>query len=215
MAAADDVRLVLPETGVCTTRFPAEASEAAGCCGGPAPRDVDACCVADAVAKDEGKAGCGCAGRGVSASAAEAFVERASSAPSWRVVIPVLGRDADPCLGLVLLSAGRARRADRRRHGLAAGVGRRRPVARPAHGRLRLAAGRRQHPAPRRPSRPRHERRLARLRPGRSGALAQPADLHRSPGSCSASAWAPVSTMRRSRRLAGSTANGRARRSRR
>ena len=61
LPAADDVRLVLPETGVCSTSFPAEQSEARGCCGGPAPRDIDACCVADALAKHEGKEGCGCA----------------------------------------------------------------------------------------------------------------------------------------------------------
>jgi thioredoxin reductase len=60
MAAADDVNLVLPETGVCTTRPVVAARKAAGCRGGPAPAKVDACCVADAVAKDEGKAGCGC-----------------------------------------------------------------------------------------------------------------------------------------------------------
>ena len=60
LAAADDVRLVLPETGVCSTRPVIEADKSAGCCGGPAPAKVDACCVADAVAKDEGKAGCGC-----------------------------------------------------------------------------------------------------------------------------------------------------------
>ena len=60
LAAADDVRLVLPETGVCSTRPIIEVYESAGCCGGPAPAKVDACCVADAVAKDEGKVGCGC-----------------------------------------------------------------------------------------------------------------------------------------------------------
>jgi thioredoxin reductase len=60
MAAADDVRLVLPETGVCSTRPIIVANASAGCCGGPAPANVDACCVADAAAKDEGKAGCGC-----------------------------------------------------------------------------------------------------------------------------------------------------------
>ena len=37
LPAADDVRLVLPETGVCSTSFPAEQSEAKGCCGGTAP----------------------------------------------------------------------------------------------------------------------------------------------------------------------------------
>ena len=60
LAAADDVRLVLPETGVCSTRPVIVTDELAGCCGGPAPANVDACCVADAVAKDAGKAGCGC-----------------------------------------------------------------------------------------------------------------------------------------------------------
>ena len=60
MAAADNVQLVLPETGVCNTSFSVEGSAAAACCGGPAPDRADACCVADAVAKDEGKKGCGC-----------------------------------------------------------------------------------------------------------------------------------------------------------
>ena len=60
MEAADDVQLVLPETGVCSTRAAAVAGAPAGCCGGPAPARVDACCVADAVAKDLGKPGCGC-----------------------------------------------------------------------------------------------------------------------------------------------------------
>lgn len=58
--AADDVQLVLPETGVCTTAFASEAGSPAGCCGGPAPTAADACCVADAVAKDAGRKGCGC-----------------------------------------------------------------------------------------------------------------------------------------------------------
>jgi hypothetical protein len=60
LAAADNVQLVLPETGVCTTSFTIEGSEGSGCCGGPAPNRADACCVADAAAKDEGKQGCGC-----------------------------------------------------------------------------------------------------------------------------------------------------------
>lgn len=60
MAAANNVHLVLPETGVCTTTFSVGGSEAVGCCGGPAPSKADACCLADAVAKDEGKHGCGC-----------------------------------------------------------------------------------------------------------------------------------------------------------
>jgi thioredoxin reductase len=57
--AADDVRLVLPETGVCSTQLSIRANDDAGCCGGPAPDKFDACCV-DAVTKDEGKVGCGC-----------------------------------------------------------------------------------------------------------------------------------------------------------
>jgi thioredoxin reductase len=60
LAAADNVQLVLPETGVCTTVLPTTESDSPGCCGGPAPSQVDACCVADAVAKTAGKAGCGC-----------------------------------------------------------------------------------------------------------------------------------------------------------
>ena len=61
-AAAREVQLVLPETGVCSAdriTGPVDGV-AAGCCGGPAPAAVDACCVADAKAKDEGKSGCGC-----------------------------------------------------------------------------------------------------------------------------------------------------------
>jgi hypothetical protein len=63
MKAADDVRLVLPETGVCSTNAaPAKAAKAASaCCGGPAPAGIEACCVKDADAKAAGKAGCGCA----------------------------------------------------------------------------------------------------------------------------------------------------------
>jgi thioredoxin reductase len=60
-AAADDVRLVLPETGVCSTRLPEfEIASADACCGGPASAHSDACCVKDAVAKAAGDDGCGC-----------------------------------------------------------------------------------------------------------------------------------------------------------
>lgn len=55
-AAAARVELVLPETGVCNGPGPA----AAGCCGGPALSRVEACCLADEVAKDAGASGCGC-----------------------------------------------------------------------------------------------------------------------------------------------------------
>src|SRR5882724_7259654 len=56
--AARRVELVLPETGVCSRSAAPNASQ---CCGGPAPSGVDACCVTDANAKQQGKAGCGCA----------------------------------------------------------------------------------------------------------------------------------------------------------
>jgi len=56
--AARQVHLVLPETGVCNAG-PSVAAEA-GCCGGPAPADVDACCAEDAEAKASGESGCGC-----------------------------------------------------------------------------------------------------------------------------------------------------------
>ena len=62
-AAARQVELVLPETGVCSADHitgPRGALAAAGCCGGPAPAIADACCVTDAEAKAEGKTGCGC-----------------------------------------------------------------------------------------------------------------------------------------------------------
>lgn len=57
VAAAERVELVLPETGVCNTTASAGG---AGCCGGPAPAEVNACCVADADAKAAGQGGCGC-----------------------------------------------------------------------------------------------------------------------------------------------------------
>ena len=56
LAEADNVRLVLPETGICT----AAPAGAGGCCGGPAPAEAEACCADDAAAKADGKAGCGC-----------------------------------------------------------------------------------------------------------------------------------------------------------
>ena len=61
MEAALDTKLVLPQTGVCEgIGHGAEG----GCCGGPSLTRADACCNLDAVAKDEGKSGCGCAGAG-------------------------------------------------------------------------------------------------------------------------------------------------------
>lgn len=62
MVAADDVQLELPQTGVCSTNFAPTAAAAtnSGCCGGPAPKESNACCAQDATAKAQGQAGCGC-----------------------------------------------------------------------------------------------------------------------------------------------------------
>jgi len=57
--AAERVELVLPETGVCSRPLTA-TSENQACCGGPAPREADACCRQDADAKAAGARGCGC-----------------------------------------------------------------------------------------------------------------------------------------------------------
>ena len=57
--AANRVQLVLPETGVCN-RAPAVGASEDGCCGGPAPAGIDACCADDAAANQESKSGCGC-----------------------------------------------------------------------------------------------------------------------------------------------------------
>ncbi len=60
--AARETKLVLPQTGVCEGIGHVEdlAGVAAGCCGGPAKSDADACCVADEEVKAAGGSGCGC-----------------------------------------------------------------------------------------------------------------------------------------------------------
>ncbi|MBN9206193.1 FAD-dependent oxidoreductase [Methylibium petroleiphilum] len=62
LAAADDVQLELPETGVCSVDLasPDLTGASAACCGGPATTDASACCVLDEVKKAEGEPGCGC-----------------------------------------------------------------------------------------------------------------------------------------------------------
>ncbi len=57
--AAERVELVLPETGVCS-RPVTNGAQDEGCCGGPAPAEVDARCKQDADAKASGAKGCGC-----------------------------------------------------------------------------------------------------------------------------------------------------------
>lgn len=69
---ARQVRLALPETGVCNALQKADTSQ--GCCGGPAPAEIDACCVADAAAKADGKSGCGCGSKRVQSESVEAAV---------------------------------------------------------------------------------------------------------------------------------------------
>lgn len=80
--AARRVELVLPETGVCNTQFADDATPdaaAGSCCGGPAPADTAACCVADADAKANGQTGCGC---GPTAMPAAAVTVVAPAKPS-------------------------------------------------------------------------------------------------------------------------------------
>jgi thioredoxin reductase len=61
LKSANDVQLVLPETGVCSTNFTtARPANESGCCGGPAPVEADACCADDAKANAAGASGCGC-----------------------------------------------------------------------------------------------------------------------------------------------------------
>jgi thioredoxin reductase len=78
MRTADDIHLVLPETGVCSTNLVADGETASsGCCGGPAPADVDACCAADAVARATTGQGCGCGPAKVPDPSPVKVVERA------------------------------------------------------------------------------------------------------------------------------------------
>lgn len=63
--AARRVELVLPETGVCSSTPGGAGNAAPGnaasvCCGGPAPAEVDACCLEDAQVRAAGEPGCGC-----------------------------------------------------------------------------------------------------------------------------------------------------------
>jgi len=65
LAAADDVQLDLPQTGVCSTQFDEASSgaQSSGCgtssCGGAAKQREDACCGLDEQIKDAGGSGCG------------------------------------------------------------------------------------------------------------------------------------------------------------
>ena len=60
-AAANDVQLVLPETGVCSTDLAGPDSAAGGCCGGPAPQATMHAAPMMRKAKAKGDEGCGCA----------------------------------------------------------------------------------------------------------------------------------------------------------
>lgn len=70
--AAREVRMKLPETGVCRTAVaPGAASDCcgaataadAGCCGGAPTSDASACCAAEETTTAAGEAGCGCSAR--------------------------------------------------------------------------------------------------------------------------------------------------------
>jgi thioredoxin reductase len=72
LVAADDMRLVLPETGVCSTSSAEFEIAAPGPSCGAAPAQSDACCMLDAVAKEAGEEGCGCGTKAASQPAAAA-----------------------------------------------------------------------------------------------------------------------------------------------
>ena len=78
LAAAGDVHLVAAgDRDLPGSAAPGRIGAAGGCCGGPAPAEADACCIADAVAKEAGKAGCGCAAlKGVAVEAAAGVGDR-------------------------------------------------------------------------------------------------------------------------------------------
>jgi hypothetical protein len=54
LKSANEVQLVLPETGVCKVNVKAKSD----CCGGPAPAATAACCVDDAKASRAERCGC-------------------------------------------------------------------------------------------------------------------------------------------------------------
>ncbi|MBN9373620.1 hypothetical protein [Hydrogenophaga sp.] len=65
LAAADDVQLDLPQTGVCSTDLretllSGEVRATQGCCGGQAKTEAQACCVRDEVARTPKEGRCGC-----------------------------------------------------------------------------------------------------------------------------------------------------------
>ena len=62
LAAADEVQLELPETGVCSVDLDGGAAAGSACCGSPAREDLGACCALDESRKAATGTGCGCAG---------------------------------------------------------------------------------------------------------------------------------------------------------
>jgi hypothetical protein len=73
---AREVRLVLPETGVCSA--PNVKASASSSCGGPAREGADACGADDVVAKEKGEAGCDCSKKPVAPVAASACCRSAA-----------------------------------------------------------------------------------------------------------------------------------------
>ena len=98
--AAERVELELPETGVCTRGGVEGGCGIAGCCGGPAPAEVTACCARR------------CRGQGRRQVRLRLFLRMRRGSPtigSHRSA----GDGADARLGIELLSAGHPRRSDR------------------------------------------------------------------------------------------------------
>ena len=112
LAAADDVHLVLPETGVCTTRPVTVTGSAAGCCWRSCARESR--CVLRRRRRCKGRRK---AGLRMSASPRERLQRRSrSDSQNTAPRRHYLGARRHPnlCLGHELLSSGRARRTYRR-----------------------------------------------------------------------------------------------------
>ena len=91
LAAADDVQLELPETGVCSTDFQVDdAGRIVDCCGGPAKEPAMACCVTDEVAKVEGASGCGCSSTSTTSATSVATDATEKSVSSAKVAVNIV-----------------------------------------------------------------------------------------------------------------------------
>lgn len=106
---ASRVELALPETGVRSTLpIGAPFETAASCCGGPAPANVNACCVLDAEAKAAGQEGCGCGSKGTEASEPELATSCCAGPPGAAATSDCAGPPTPHLVPLAALRDGRS-----------------------------------------------------------------------------------------------------------